>query len=108
MSNSKRSVLHDKLLEILGRYVPGSGQVYFNPPDNVRLTYPAIIYKHSGIDKRDADNRKYFRQDQYMITIIDRDPDSTIYEDVMALPLTTPPNMYTADNLCHWSITITV
>ena len=37
----------------------GSPNVYFQPPANVLMNYPAIVYALKGIDTVRADNRVY-------------------------------------------------
>jgi hypothetical protein len=57
--------LHDRLVSILG-----SNQVYFQPPSNVQMKYPAIVYELSGDYSAKADNRRYTVYDKYTITHI--------------------------------------
>lgn len=75
--------------------------VYFQPPPNVALEYPCIIYQRDYADTKFADNAPYSHKLRYMVTVIDRDPDSDIPGKVAALPMSTFNRFYTADSLNH-------
>lgn len=78
----------------------GAVKVYFQPPTN-GIIYPCIIYERDGMDIKHANNSPYYNTKRYMITIIDRNPDSVIPDKVAALPLCAFNRFYTADNLNH-------
>ena len=75
--------------------------VYFQPPTNVQLKYPCIIYKRDFADTKFADNEPYGYKRRYMITVIDQNPDSEIPEKIAALPMSLFNRFYTVDNLNH-------
>lgn len=75
--------------------------VYFQPPTNVQLKYPCIIYKRDYADTKFADDKPYNRTLRYMVTVIDPDPDSEIPNKVAAMPLTLFNRFYTAEKLNH-------
>lgn len=75
--------------------------VYFQPPTNVALSYPCIIYKRDFANTQFADNVPYAHKPRYMVTVIDRDPDSVIPSKVAALPMSVFNRFYTVDNLNH-------
>ena len=75
--------------------------VYFQPPTNVKLEYPCIIYERDYAQTRFADNSPYSRTTRYSVMVIDRDPDSAIPDKVAALPMCIFNRFYTADNLNH-------
>jgi hypothetical protein len=91
-----RSDLQTLLAEILG-----TEHVYFQPPTNIKLVYPCIVYKRDLSQTNFADNSPYFNMLRYQITVIDGDPDSSIPTKVAALPLCLFIRFYTADNLNH-------
>ena len=76
-------------------------KVYFQPPSNITLEYPCIVYKRDYADTKFADDIPYRHTLRYQITVIDRDPDSAIPSKVAALPLSLFNRFYTADNLNH-------
>jgi hypothetical protein len=75
--------------------------VYFQPPENIKLEYPCIIYHRDYADTKFADDKPYAHKTRYMITVIDRDPDSEIPSKVAAMPMSLFNRFYTADNLNH-------
>lgn len=75
--------------------------VYFQPPTNVQLTYPCIIYERDYADTKFADDKPYSHVVRYTIVVIDRDPDSAILAKVAALPMCVFNRFYSAENLNH-------
>ena len=51
-------------------------KVYYEPPENIKMTYPCIVYLRDDISLRKADNGTYNHQTRYQITYIDVEPDS--------------------------------
>lgn len=77
--------------------------VYFQPPSNLRLTYPCIIYKLDNLNVRFANNGTYHYMDEYSLTYITRDPDDeNIRKIPLALPYCTMTNTATADNIRNY------
>jgi hypothetical protein len=75
--------------------------VYFQPPTNIQLNYPCIIYKRDYANTQFADNKPYSNKKRYMVTVVDRDPDSDLPDKVAALPMSVFNRFYTVDNLNH-------
>lgn len=98
---NRRLELHEKLCEILG-----SRNVYFQPPESVRMVYPAIVYSIDGVDTIHADNGVYKTIDRYSVILIDRDPDTRIFNKLRALPLCRFERPYKADNLNHYMFSL--
>ena len=94
---SRRLELHDTLCGILG-----SKQVYFQPPETIKMQYPAIVYSIDIINTPYADNRVYLSFDRYSVTVIDRDPDSIIPSKILSLPMCEFDRFYTKNNLNHY------
>jgi len=93
----RRLELHEELCDILG-----SRNVYFQPPESVKLKYPCILYNLSTVDTWRADNKLYLRKNRYLITVVDKNPDSKIHEDILYhFPLCSFDRSYTVDNLNH-------
>lgn len=105
-----RTDLHNALLNILVslgiRERSGSGHLYFQPPETVKMVYPAIVYSLQNIDIRHADNRPYKIAKQYQITAIDKDPDSKLPDEIAELPTVRFDRFFTSDNLNHWVFTV--
>lgn len=79
----------------------GSRNVYFQPPTNVIMQYPCIVYSRNSVDTKFADNSPYQFTKQYQVTVIDRNPNSGIPDKVAALPLCKFETFFTKDNLNH-------
>lgn len=75
--------------------------VYFQPPTNIQLLYPCIIYERDSAISAFANNENYRYVKRYMVTVIDRDPDSDLPDQLAALPLCTFNRHFTADDLNH-------
>lgn len=90
-----------KLHRILSSIIGTDKKVYFQPPESIKLLYPCIIYREDYIDARYADNIPYLRQKRYSVTVIDRDPDSVIVEQISELPACRFERSFTSDNLYH-------
>ncbi|HEY5139583.1 MAG TPA: hypothetical protein VIJ25_09760 [Methylococcales bacterium] len=88
-------------LKALLQGIIGSGALYFQPPSNIVMTYPCIVYARSNADTKFADNNPYHYEKRYMITVIDKDPDSAIPDKVAGLPACVFDRHYVADNLNH-------
>ena len=81
--------------------IPGVGNVYFQPPESSKISYPCIIYRRDASVTDHADNLPYRRILRYQVTVIDRDADSEIPSEVAQLPSCVFDRHYTADNLNH-------
>lgn len=96
-----RLEFHEVLVGLLG-----SRNVYYQPPESVRMKYPAIVYELDEIEARYADNLRYRNLNRYRVTIIDSDPDSGLPEKITTLPLCRFQRHYTSDNLHHFTFQI--
>lgn len=93
----KRLKLQTVLEELLG-----SRNVYFQPPESMKLNYPAIVYCLSDIDNTFANNLVYKQNLAYELTVIDKDPDSEIVMKVSKLPTCRFNRHFKSDNLNHY------
>lgn len=75
--------------------------VYFQPPESVKLKYPCIIYEKRSGDTSFADDVPYHFTWSYTITVIDPNPDSEIPDKVAMLPMCRVDRCFTSDNLNH-------
>lgn len=88
-------------LDAVLRDVLGSENVYFQPPESIKMQYPAIVYERSNILPTFADNSVYRERRVYQVTVIDKNPDSAIVNRISALPRFRFVRNYKADNLNH-------
>lgn len=86
--------------------VLGSRNVYYQPPENIKMKYPAIRYKRSSIDNNFADDAVYNQTYAYELIVIDKDPDSDIVDIISRLPKCKFGTHYEADGLNHDTFTI--
>lgn len=80
----------------------GTRNVYFQPPEDIKLNYPCIVYRKSDMNLKHANDRIYAIKKRYSLTVIDRNPDSNIVMNLLArLPLVNYDRQYAANNLNH-------
>lgn len=81
----------------------GSGNVYYQPPESVRISYPAIIYFLSSINRPKANDKDYLRNPSYDVTIIDKNPESEYVEKMLdTFEYIRYDRHYDSDNLHHF------
>lgn len=93
---NNRLELHEIFCEILG-----SRNAYFQPPESVKMSYPAIRYSRKDIKNRFANDRVYMQKDCYEVIVIDKDPDSELVKKVSTFPMCSFDRHYVSDNLNH-------
>ena len=96
-----RLELHSVLQELLG-----SSNVYYQPPESIKMQYDAIRYSKKTIDSKYANDRKYSMIDCYEIIVISRLPDNPVIKKLLSLPYCRYDRHYIADNLHHDVLTI--
>lgn len=93
-----RLKLHSELLKFLPN-------VYFQPPSNINMIYPCIVYNKTDRFKTFASNQIYLKKQEYSVTVIDRNPDSdtadNIEEHFENCAIT---QYFTTDNLNHTNL----
>lgn len=104
---TRRIELHEKLVDILGTTGKKESRVYYQPPETVKMKYPAIVYRKDGGRIFHADDRSYMWGQRYTVTVIDADPDSDIASRiVLAFPKCSIDRSFTSDNLNHDVMTL--
>ena len=94
---ASRIDLQTKLESILG-----SRNVYFQPPESVKMNYPAIVYSRDSIDTLYANDTRYKTTRRYQLILIGKSPDNGTVDDLLSeLPMCSYDRFYTADNLNH-------
>lgn len=79
----------------------GSRNVYFDPPESVKMQYDAIRYSRSKIVNTFASNTVYKQDNRYEVVAIYRNPDSDLPYKISRLPSCIHDRHYVADNLHH-------
>ena len=65
-------------LQTLFESILGNRNVYFQPPETVKLKYPCIIYSRDIIRNLNANDKPYKINEGFSVTYIDKDPVSEI------------------------------
>lgn len=79
----------------------GIAHIYFQPPESVKMIYPAIRYKRSSAYMMHADNIPYLHDVAYEVTVIDRNPDSEVTKRFFEYSRCRFNRSYVSDNLYH-------
>lgn len=98
---ASRLDLQTKLETILG-----SRNVYFQPPESIKIRYPAIVYYLANIAIDAADDTSYNQYNQYVMQYISDDPDNTVVSQLLQLPYCRFERRFVADNLYHDNLRI--
>ena len=98
---ASRLNLQSKLEELLG-----NENVYYQPPETLKLSYPAIVYSKKDIKTEHADDSTYLLNKQYEIIVIDKGPDNMVIEKLLNLQTCSYDRAYKADNLYHDVLTL--
>lgn len=98
---ASRLKLHEELVKILG-----SDNVYFQPPENIKISYPCIIYSIDGYHTLRADDLLYNHKIEYMVILISTRSDIPLLEQILGLPLCRFNRAYKSDNLYHYVYSI--
>jgi len=87
---------------VLEALMVGIGKVYFQPPEDLRMDYPCLVYElDSGTLRRAADNGAYNWIPRYQVTYIHTDPDSSVIEKLAALPNSSFNRHFATSGLNH-------
>ena len=98
---ASRLELQTRLEELLG-----SKNVYYQPPASVKMEYDAIRYSKKKVDRLNANNKLYLKNNCYEVIVISRRPDPEIMDKLLDLPHCSFDRPYTADNLNHYVFTL--
>lgn len=94
---ASRLNLHEELCALLG-----SRNVYFQPPESVKLKYPCIVYSRTGADTTYADDQTYNMTYQYSVQVISGDPDNELAKELaFYFPMCRFMRRFVIDNLYH-------
>lgn len=90
-------------LQVKLESVLGTRNVYFQPPESVKMNYPAIRYELSGEAAEYADDMVYHKKKRYMVTVIDRNPDTLIPDKLQEnFKYCSFDRPFKSDNLYHF------
>ena len=98
---ASRLELQKKLEELLG-----TKNVYYQPPETIKMAYPAIRYSKSRIETRKAEDSIYLKNTRYEVIVIDPRPDNPVIDKLLELPHCFYDRHYKSDNLNHDALTL--
>lgn len=98
-----RLELHEVFVNLLG-----SRNVYFQPPETLKIKHPCIIYSYAGPKISYGSNIPYIRKDGYSVTLVDEDPEPETFEKLLNLPYSRFGRFFSKDNLNHWTFMLYV
>ncbi len=93
-------------LQTLLENLLGSRNVYFQPPESIKLAYPCIVYKLDKADSTFANDKPYSNSKRYSVTLIDKNPDNVFVDKLLKLPMCSFDRTFSADNLNHYNFNI--
>ena len=94
---ARRLQLHEELCTILG-----TRNVYFQPPESVKLEYDCIVYSINNREDLRADDRHYRNLIRYEVILMYRDPDSELPEQLLnGFTYISHQRHFTSDNVHH-------
>lgn len=96
----RRLTLQEELEKVLG-----SRNVYFQPPETLKMKYPCIRYSKTRPMVSHADNIGYFNKSHYELIVMDTDPDTDIPDRLVeSLPYCYIDRYYKSNNLTHCAL----
>lgn len=102
-----RRLQFDEALRNLQILVNGYQHTYFEPPESIRLQYDAVVYVKSNMNVTRANNRSYGIRDGYLVTVISRDPETTLPRAIQeTFERCSPERPFVKDNLYHFPFSI--
>ena len=93
-------------LQLIFEDILKNRNAYFQPPENVRINYPAIVYSLGSVNKLYAHDNAYKFLTAYTVVLIDKNPDTEFLAPLLALPYCSFDRFYRSDNLNHWVFTL--
>lgn len=95
-SRAELQALFEDILEPVG------GKAYHQPPSNIQMEYPAIVYVRDDIRVKHADNAPYNKRNRWLVTFITKLPsDDTVPDQIADLPLCKFVLSYNVGQLKH-------
>lgn len=93
----RRLKLHEELTDILG-----TSNVYFDPPESIRMQYPCIIYERESGHIDYADNSTYRYTQEFQLTYVDHKVNNDILMKLLNhFQMIRYSRHFVADNLHH-------
>lgn len=93
------------LLHLLRQAVQHN-RVYFQPPENLNIGYPAVVFHLSKIEIDHASNVPYKGAKEYSVTLITKDPEPDVIDEILKIPYSSLDTTYISDGMNHFVFTV--
>ena len=80
----------------------GTRNVYFQPPESLKINYPCIIYSTNSVDNIHGNNDVYKQDISYELVYVDSNPDNVIFKKLCNMEKCRFKRFYVSDNLNHF------
>lgn len=81
-------------------------RVYFQPPENLKIVYPAIVFHLSKIEIDRASDVPYKGAKEYSVTLITKDPEPDVIDEILKIPYSSLDTTYISDGMNHFVFTV--
>lgn len=81
-------------------------RVYFQPPENLKIGYPAIVFHLSNIEIDHASDAPYKGTKEYSVTLITKDPEPDVIDEILKIPYSSLDTTYISDGMNHFVFTV--
>lgn len=103
----RRPSLQSELQALIGPRADGKQNVYFQPPESVKLNYPCIVYNETRPSIHRANDKAYEYTQCYEITLIGKDAEWDLPEMLVKhFRHITIERFFVSDNLYHVALTL--
>lgn len=92
------------LLHLLRKAVDHN-RVYFQPPENLRMDYPAVVFHLSRNKSVHASDGRFKDSQEYTVTLITEDPQPDVLDAILDIPYTTLESTYVSKGMNHFVFT---
>lgn len=93
------------LLRMLQQVVQHN-RVYFQPPENLKIGYPAVVFHLSKIEIDHASDAPYKGAREYSVTLITKDPEPDVIDEILKIPYSSLDTTYISDGMNHFVFTV--
>jgi hypothetical protein len=94
-------------IELQAELVKFMSNVYFQPPSNITISYPCIVYSKTQKSTQRANDGMYLSKQGYQITLIEKNPDSEIANEIEShFQYCEISQHFVTDNLHHTTLNL--
>ena len=97
-----------ELQQMLMAFQEAAGEtphVYYQPPENIKLSYPCFIYSFDDSVSLHANGSPYLYRDEYTVTYITKSVSPPLVNSMRRLSKVKYDRHFTSDNLHHYVFT---